>query len=160
SGHGDQACASCHIFGDKDELAWDLGAPFGSPLHNPNPAQVPPLDANFHPLKGPMTTQSLRGMAGQGPMHWRGDRTGRNDLGGDPLDENEAFHKFAPAFQNLLGAAAPLGIPDMQRFANFVLTLEYPPNPVRALNDVATASQSAGQTDFTTLLADAGTFTC
>ena len=30
----------------------------------------------FHPMKGPMTTQSLRGMANHGPMHWRGDRTG------------------------------------------------------------------------------------
>jgi YVTN family beta-propeller protein len=25
SSHGDQACASCHIFGDFDSLAWDLG---------------------------------------------------------------------------------------------------------------------------------------
>ena len=30
-------------------------------------------------MKGPMTTQSLRGMANHGPMHWRGDRTGGND---------------------------------------------------------------------------------
>ena len=35
-----------------------------------------------------MTTQSLRGMANHGPMHWRGDRTGGNDPGGDPLDED------------------------------------------------------------------------
>ena len=34
-----------------------------------------------------MTTQSLRGMANHGPMHWRGDRTGGNDPGGDALDE-------------------------------------------------------------------------
>ena len=27
SGHGDSACASCHIFGDFDSLAWDLGDP-------------------------------------------------------------------------------------------------------------------------------------
>jgi len=25
SSHGDSACASCHIFGDFDSLAWDLG---------------------------------------------------------------------------------------------------------------------------------------
>ena len=36
-------------------------------------------DHEFHPLKGPMTTQSLRGMANDGSMHWRGDRTGGND---------------------------------------------------------------------------------
>lgn len=29
-------------------------------------------------MKGPMTTQSLRGLKGNGPMHWRGDRTGVN----------------------------------------------------------------------------------
>ena len=29
SSHGDSACASCHIFGDFDSLAWDLGDPDG-----------------------------------------------------------------------------------------------------------------------------------
>ncbi len=38
-----------------------------------------PWSPIFHPMKGPMTTQSLRGMANHGPMHWRGDRTGGND---------------------------------------------------------------------------------
>ena len=32
SQHGVTACASCHIGGDKDELAWDLGNPGGIPL--------------------------------------------------------------------------------------------------------------------------------
>jgi len=160
SAHGDQACASCHIFGDKDELAWDLGAPFGAPLPNPNPAQVPPLDASFHPMKGPMTTQSLRGMAGQGPMHWRGDRTGGNDLGVDPLDEAAAFAKFNPAFEGLLGAAQPLSDRDMQSFTEFALTLEYPPNPIRALNDVATAGQANGESLFNLNPSDAGVVTC
>jgi len=27
SGNGEAACASCHIFGDNDDLAWDLGNP-------------------------------------------------------------------------------------------------------------------------------------
>src|SRR5262249_41086179 len=27
SSHGDSACASCHVFGDFDSLAWDLGNP-------------------------------------------------------------------------------------------------------------------------------------
>jgi DNA-binding beta-propeller fold protein YncE len=160
SAHGDQACASCHIFGDKDELAWDLGAPFGSLLNNPNPAALPPLDENFHPLKGPMTTQSLRGMAGQGPMHWRGDRTGGNDPGGDPLDEDAAFKKFNPAFQGLLGAASQLSAEDMQRFTDFILLNEYPPNPVRALNDVGTVQQNSGENLFLTTQADGGVIDC
>jgi DNA-binding beta-propeller fold protein YncE len=161
SGHGDQACASCHIFGDKDELAWDLGDPFGDPLDNFNPASVPPLDAQFHPLKGPMATQSLRGMAGQGPMHWRGDRTG-GTFNGDPLalDEDLAFKKFNPAFQNLLGAANQLSPEDLQRFTDFILLAEYPPNPVRALNDVGTTAQNNGLNLFQTTDADAGAIDC
>ena len=27
SSHGDSSCASCHVFGDFDSLAWDLGNP-------------------------------------------------------------------------------------------------------------------------------------
>jgi len=160
SAHGDQACASCHIFGDKDELAWDLGAPFGEALPNPNPAQLPPLDASFHPLKGPMTTQSLRGMAGQGPMHWRGDRTGGNDPGGSALDEDAAFKKFNPAFVGLLGAPNELTSPDMQRYTDFALTLEYPPSPVRPLDDVLTGQALTGQGHFTNLTPDGGAIAC
>ena len=82
SSHGDSACASCHIFGDFDSLAWDLGNPDDTVLNNPGPFTVGPfIDPDFHPMKGPMTTQSLRGMANHGPMHWRGDRTGGNDAG-------------------------------------------------------------------------------
>ena len=60
-------------------------------------------------MKGPMTTQSLRGMANHGPMHWRGDRTGGNDR--DPsaqpdsgtFDEDAAFKKFNVGVPGLLG---------------------------------------------------------
>ena len=88
SSHGDSACASCHIFGDFDSLAWDLGDPDGTvrtiPARSRSPAVTAPCDpgvAGFHPMKGPMTTQSLRGMANHGPMHWRGDRTGGGSTG-------------------------------------------------------------------------------
>ena len=37
SAKGDSYCGSCHIFGDKDELAWDLGNPDDETLANPNP---------------------------------------------------------------------------------------------------------------------------
>ena len=54
-------------------------------LNNPQQFIIGPVgDPDFHPMKGPMTTQSLRGMDGQGPMHWRGDRTAGNDPGGGP----------------------------------------------------------------------------
>src|SRR4029079_7226541 len=82
SSHGDSACVSCHIFADFDGLAWDLGdpddivTPHPGPFAAPTPPGVPLIQ---HPLKGPMTTQSLRGLANHGPMHWRGDRTGGTD---------------------------------------------------------------------------------
>jgi DNA-binding beta-propeller fold protein YncE len=161
SAHGDQACASCHVFGDFDSLAWDLGDPFGAVVDNDNPFQVPPGgQPTFHPLKGPMTTQSLRGMADAGPMHWRGDRTGASDPGGSGLDEDAAFKKFNPAFVGLLGRPDQLDGSAMQAFTDFILTVRYPPNPIRALTDVASAAEAAGQTFFTTNAVDAGVLTC
>ena len=38
-----------------------------------------------------MTTQSLRGMANHGPMHWRGDRTGGNDGARSVQPDSGAF---------------------------------------------------------------------
>src|SRR5262249_29362887 len=37
SGNGEAACASCHIFGDMDDLAWDLGNPDASVSKSPIP---------------------------------------------------------------------------------------------------------------------------
>jgi hypothetical protein len=74
SSNGEASCSSCHIFGDFDSLAWDLGNPDDDVLDNNNPFEFDVGITPFHPMKGPMTTQSLRGMAGEGPMHWRGDR--------------------------------------------------------------------------------------
>ncbi|MGH7743129.1 MAG: hypothetical protein ACRENS_14040, partial [Candidatus Eiseniibacteriota bacterium] len=62
SAHGEQSCASCHLFGDNDKLGWDLGDPFGGYVP---PPPVNPLGLQgFDPMKGPMMTQSLRGMGG------------------------------------------------------------------------------------------------
>ncbi|MBX3027277.1 hypothetical protein KF840_20460 [bacterium] len=158
SGHGDSACASCHIFGDFDSLAWDLGDPFGAIVANPNPFRIG-SGGPFHPMKGPMTTQSLRGMADAGPMHWRGDRTGGTN-GGDPLNEDLAFKEFNPAFVGLLGRDSELTASEMQEFTDFILSVRYPPNPVRALTDVATVAESAGASFFTDQVVDAGVLTC
>ncbi|MGH7536987.1 MAG: YncE family protein, partial [Gemmatimonadales bacterium] len=72
SGLGQAACASCHIDGRMDQLAWDLGNPQGA---------VKPFNQvcnfgfggceNWHPMKGPMTTQTLIGIIGTEPLHWR-----------------------------------------------------------------------------------------
>lgn len=148
SSHGDASCASCHIFGDVDALAWDLGNPDDRVVSNPNRfvniALTPPGEAVFHPMKGPMTTQSLRGLANSGPMHWRGDRTGDGAVEGESL-EHAAFSEFNIAFPLLLGRESPLTMAQMSAFANFVLEIQYPPNPIRALDNSLTASQAEGE---------------
>ncbi len=144
SSNGEASCGSCHIFGDFDSLAWDLGNPDDVLLNNPNPIRLAGIDPDFHPLKGPMTTQSLRGMANHGPMHWRGDRTGGNDPGGNALDEIQAFGKFDVAFEGLLGKATPILPADMDRFTDFILQVTYPPNPIKNLDNThSPAAQTA-----------------
>ncbi|MDH5633346.1 MAG: hypothetical protein OEZ10_10195 [Gammaproteobacteria bacterium] len=160
SSHGDSACASCHIFGDMDSLAWDLGNPDATTMLNPSPLVVHPDDVgmnhisiHFRPMKGPMTTQSFRGMANHGSMHWRGDRNGgflepnqQPDSG--VYNEAEAFRQFNPAFFGLVGRFAPLSPEDMQAFTDFALEIMYPPNPIRNLDNSLTADQQAGHDFF------------
>ena len=159
SSNGTSACASCHVFGDFDSLAWDLGAPDSQALANPGPFAAPSFfpDPNlelFHPLKGPTTTQSLRGLANHGPMHWRGDRTGARDVPASAqpdtglFDENAAFMAFNVAFEGLNGRHAPLSVPDMQKFTDFALQITYPPNPFRNLDNGLTAAQQRGRDHF------------
>jgi len=158
SSHGDSACASCHVFGDFDSLAWDLGNPDAPVIDNPGPfasalfneITQQPIDPVFHPMKGPMVTQSLRGMANHGPMHWRGDRTGGNDApsaqpDSGTFDEHAAFEKFRVGFTDLLGRDAFIPAADMDAFTAFILQVTYPPNPNRALDNVLTADQEAGR---------------
>jgi DNA-binding beta-propeller fold protein YncE len=169
SKNGEAACGSCHIFGDFDSLAWDLGNPDGAVLPNPGPFAplLPPFDSDprlgipavFDPMKGPMVTQSLRGMANHGPMHWRGDRTGGNDaLSAQPnsgaFDETAAFNAFNPAFVSLLGRDAQLSPDQMQAFTEFVLQITYPPNPIRNLDNSLTAAQQAGRDAFVGVTTD------
>ena len=150
SSNGEASCSSCHVFGDMDDLSWDLGDPDAASFANPNPTP-PSVDFSpinvllpFDPQKGPMTTQSLRGMAKAGPMHWRGDRTGGAG-GGDPLDEQAAFVSFNVAFPGLIGRdEGQLTAAQMNSFATFALAITYPPNPIRALNNSLNPQQQAG----------------
>ncbi|HEX5044876.1 MAG TPA: hypothetical protein VFV75_18405 [Candidatus Polarisedimenticolaceae bacterium] len=151
SGHGDASCASCHISGDKDGIAWDLGDPGGSLASyatandnvrfvlpqggQPTPcaASLCASHAGFDPQKGPMATQTLRAMLE--PLHWRGDRATMNE--------------FNPAFPGLLGAhdvgpvngmAAGLSAADMETFRQFALGMRFPPNPHRTNGDSSPTS--------------------
>jgi hypothetical protein len=158
SSHGDSSCASCHTFGDFDSLAWDLGNPDGVVIDNPGPfislllnvVTGQPMEPIFHPMKGPMATQSLRGMANHGPMHWRGDRTGGNSApsaqpDSGTFDEHAAFAQFNGAFPDLLGRHTTLSPAEMNAFTDFILRITYPPNPNRPLSNVLTADQEAGR---------------
>lgn len=161
SSHGDSACASCHVFGDLDSLGWDLGNPDSTSLTNTSPLVVHPamvgfdhIPTDFRAMKGPMTTQSLRGLANHGSQHWRGDRNGGHI--GEPneqpnsgvYNEEEAFRQFNPAFVGLVGRSAPLTPEEMQAFTDFALELTYPPNPNRALDNSLTVDQQAGKDFF------------
>ena len=181
---GDQACASCHVGGDLDGLAWDLGNPGAFPLPITSLAaqesdihtilesqltglfgaqQIGYIFGAYEPAKGPMTTQSLRGLDNHGAMHWRGDRNGAVQQSGVPFldpsgnpvvsaqpnsgifDELNAFKSFNVAFPGLVGGSAQLSDGDMTAFANFALQITYPPNPIRNLDDSLTAVQQAGE---------------
>ena len=170
SANGEASCASCHIFGDKDELAWDLGNPDDLVTRNPIPKRLAsgleiglfqlvttfpgsPINGTgdpdeFHPMKGPMTTQALRGLINAGAMHWRGDRAdgffGLDTRTEPPFDANLSFMNFIVAFEGLLGRASMPTREEMQKFTDFQLQVEYPPNPVRALDNSLNGAQAAG----------------
>ncbi len=149
SSRGDSSCAGCHIFADMDHLAWDLGEPEGEVADNPREYEIDNGNSirSFHPMKGPMTTQSLRGMRGNGPMHWRGDRTGVSRLAGETLEE-QAFEDFNSAFVGLLGRETPLSDEQMDLFARFALKIIYPPNPIRNLDNSLNPNQADGENTF------------
>jgi hypothetical protein len=170
SANGEASCASCHIFADKDELAWDLGNPDDPVTSSPIPARLASgleiglfqlvttfpgalingtgNPAEFHPMKGPMTTQTLRGLVNAGAMHWRGDRAngffGVDTRTQPPFDANLSFNNFIVAFEGLLGRASMPTSQEMQRFTNFQLQVQLPPNPIRALDNSLNAAQAAG----------------
>jgi DNA-binding beta-propeller fold protein YncE len=136
--NGEASCASCHPFGDMDDLAWDLGNPDDDVVENTNSILVssPGVPNEFHPIKGPMATQSLRGMVSAGPQHWRGDRQG---------DANDAFNAFNVAFPGLVGRdEGEISTADMQDFTDFILELTYPPNPIRTLDNSLRPDEQAG----------------
>jgi YVTN family beta-propeller protein len=139
SGNGTMSCASCHVDAEMDQLAWNLGNPDGdlqqlTVTHNGQTTARYPA----HPMKGPMTTQTLRGLKGMEPLHWRGDRA--------------TFLNFNPAFDSLMGGE-PLSTQDMQAYRAFVETLVFQPNPHRNLDNslpqsLAGGNPRAGETFF------------
>jgi YVTN family beta-propeller protein len=125
SGSGTGACAGCHIDSDMDLIAWDLGNPNGV---------LQTVEQGFfsfqmHPMKGPMTTQTLRGLKGLDPLHWRGDRAD--------------FLAFNPAFDGLMGGS-PLSDTDMIAYRDFINTIVFQPNPHQNLDRTLPATLAGG----------------
>jgi YVTN family beta-propeller protein len=124
SGLGHIACASCHVDARMDRLAWDLGDPSGDEKSTSGQnlgANIPGLQnggfGSFHPMKGPMTTQTFQDIIGKEPHHWRGDRDG--------------LEEFAGAFMGLQGDDTTLTPVEMQEFEDFLSNVFFPPNPHR-----------------------------
>jgi cytochrome c peroxidase len=137
--------------------AFEVPPSFGFPLET-----VEFIMGLYMPTKGPMTTQSLRGLDNHGAMHWRGDRNGAVQQSGVPFldqnnqpivsaqpnagiyDEFNAFKSFNVAFPGLVANAQQLSDADMSAYATFALQITYPPNPIRNLDDSLTDVQALG----------------
>lgn len=132
SGLGQISCASCHVDSRTDHLVWDLGDPSGAvkPLTGQNVgAGIPGIGVGavpHHPMKGPMSTQTLQDIVGHEPLHWRGDRDGLEEFNG--------------AFIGLQGDDTNLTPSEMQEFENFLATIAIPPNPFRNLDNTLPAN--------------------
>ncbi len=157
SGLGQASCASCHIDGRMDQLAWDLGDPEGA-MKDFNQIcnfGIPILDQqceDWHPMKGPMTTQTLIGIIGTAPFHWRADR--------------EDLEEFNGTFVGLLADDTALSAPEMAAFKAFIEHTTFPPNPYREIDGSLRTSlfnggnPANGSNVFDTALSDGGALTC
>ncbi len=140
------SCASCHLFGRSDFLAWNLAGNHALPDEG-DPNHLPFALGPNAATKGPMQTQSLVGLVNfelpgndftqdfafsNRPYHWRGDKG--------------LFEDFNAAFVNLMGMAEisgntsgngdfNKGLPDaaMTKFRRFAFSMHYPPNPQEPL---------------------------
>ncbi len=145
SGLGHVACASCHPDARIDRLAWDLGNPAGEMktfYQNCNFGSDGPDDLDgveflgpgpcldWHPMKGPMVTQTLQDIIGKEPHHWRGDRDG--------------LEEFNQTFMNLQGDDETLAPAEMQQFEDFLATIHLPPNPFRNFDNTLPANLPLG----------------
>jgi DNA-binding beta-propeller fold protein YncE len=146
SGNGTGACASCHVDGDMDHLAWDLGDRGGNMTHLIQEGKK----ISFHPMKGPMMTQTLRGLLDLSPYHWRGDFAD--------------FAAFNVVFDKLMGGAT-LSVPDITIYHNFVNGILFLPNPNQKLDrtfphSIAGGNPTAGEKDFLTIPGSGKGSTC
>ncbi len=139
SGNGTMSCASCHIDGDTDLLVWDLGDPNGKMMPVPKQEELSFMpkgsspEGFFHPMKGPMVTQTLHGLDPNPPFHWRGDK---EDLTG-----------FNDAFVSLHGGSR-IPFCEMKTYEKFLLNIAHGPNPHRGLDNGLSPEAQRGEFTF------------
>jgi YVTN family beta-propeller protein len=125
SGLGQASCASCHIDARTDQLVWDLGSPaspmaaFDQLCNLGLPNEGVGCEA-WHPVKGPMASQSLIGLEGTEPFHWRGDRA-----------YIATFRHTGVALQGMDRDFTEDELKDMQDYLN---SISLAPNPNRTLD--------------------------
>lgn len=133
SGNGLVSCGICHIDADRDGLAWDLGVPDGALQTvlgaNLSVHDTTPRTRVMHPMKGPMTTQTLRGLEGGAPFHWRGDKP--------------AIADFNSTFEHLMGGEQ-ISAEDMADLEAYLMSLRHHPNPNRNLDRTLPTVLGAG----------------
>lgn len=145
SGNGTVSCGSCHFDADLDGIAWDLGDPGGQLTtvigYNLALGETQPIDRIMHPMKGPMVTQTLRGIKGTAPFHWRGDTA-----------DIASFNK---TFPNLLSASL-LNPQEVSQLVSYIESLRNHPNPNRTIDNrlpdkIGKGNPSVGQQRFNEL---------
>ena len=147
--NGESPCGSCHVFGDFDSLAWDLGNPdgLGREQHQPLPREQPvrpesaevPSDEGPDDDPEPARDGEPRPAALARRSAPRERRVGRR--------RSPSRHSTWPS-KRLLGRDAPLTTTEMQQFTDFALEITYPPNPLRALDDSLTDAEASGRDIF------------
>jgi len=110
SGNGTGSCASCHIDAEVDMIAWNRGNPGGNMTTVASHGQT----YQMHPMKGPMTTITLRGLSSLSPFHWRGDEAN--------------LAAFNSSFNSLMGGPE-LTNSAMTAYAQYLNTIVFQPNP-------------------------------
>lgn len=135
SGLGQISCASCHIDARTDNLCWDLGNPQQELIafHQVCNLDLPVADdgcSDWHPVKGPMFSQSLIGMSGTEPFHWRGDRA--------------YIANFSHASRTMQGAEQDLNESQLKDLQDYLSSIAPAPNPLRALDGSLPAAVEGG----------------
>jgi cytochrome c553 len=141
--HNNASCATCHIEGRTDMLAWTL-------------SDLPKDD------KGPLITQTLAGIEKLAPFHWRGERP-------QLIDFNAAFDGLLGGAPLAVGAPTF----EFDNFQKFVFSIQNPANPNEnssrvvdpaiASPGIATgivADATAGQQEFQNTIVFGGLFAC